>query len=108
MENRFFLSLTESDACNEQYCPDRSLAAVREGGMLTPGLGGILVVDSLQATHAVHGPMSPHGSMVCSPSTATPAGSWLGAEPGWGLEPHPKQLLSEHPKFWKGCVDLGS
>lgn len=28
MGNRFFLYLMESDACNEHYCPDRSLAVV--------------------------------------------------------------------------------
>lgn len=71
--------------------------------MLTPGLGSsILVVDRLHAARTVH------GSTVGSPSTAAPDGSWHGAKPGRGLEPHPEQLLSEHPKFWKARIDLGS
>lgn len=58
VENKFFLYLMESDACNEQYCPDHSLA-VGGGGMLTPGLVGILVVDCLQAKRMVCGLTSP-------------------------------------------------
>lgn len=89
MGNRFFLYLKELDTCNEQYRPDRCLEAVRGPCM-------------------VGGPMSPRGSTVGSPSAAAPASSWHSAEPGWGLEPHPKQLLSEHSKFWKARIDLGS
>lgn len=58
VENKFVLYLMESDACNEQYCPDHSLAA-GGGGMLTPGLVSILVVDGLHAKCTVCGPTSP-------------------------------------------------